>query len=319
MITKDETMLMEDRDVANQPSNSSNMQHGSKGSWKKVTFGTASGILVGAGAMYAAKALAGNDGDTSENQADTMQPEDVKVAKVSDGLSFQDAFDAARAQVGSGGVFRWNGGLYSTYKEDEWNAMSDEDKAEFAQAIRPEVRADEIVADRMSEMQPQVVVVKEQVAATQSNGTDESSEGIQMNHNAANNDVSVNTNSQQSQDINDGDVHVVGQGYVQGHQAVALDLTGNGEADVAIIDVNDNGQLDDPDVVVDKEGNMATMGQIAQAQVGQGMDDPNQYTVDEVGMTEDPNLRQTGYDDSMDSTDVDGSIMTDEADLNVLM
>jgi len=59
----------------------------------------------------------------------------------------------------------------------------------------------------------------------------------------------------------------VASGTVGGHQAAAVDLTGNGEADVMVVDANDNYQLDDPDVVVDREGNMATVGQLAQGNV----------------------------------------------------
>lgn len=325
MMTNDETQLMSGRQVANQQKENANARGGQslkkehKGSWKKITLGAVSGILVGAGAMYAANAF-GVEGGNGE-QGETSQPENVKVAKVDDDLSFQDAFDAARAQVGPGGVFRWNGGLYSTYKEDEWNAMSDDDKAEFAQAVRPEVRADEIVAERMSEAQPQVVVIKERVVATEPQQTSQQTDGdVQMAHNAVDNDAVQHTNSQQ-QDDNDGDVHVVGQGYVQGHQAVALDLTGNGEADVAIIDVNDNGQLDDPDVVVDREGNYATMGQIAQAQTGQGMDNGNDYAADNQ-TANDPTWQQTGYEDSVDtndSTGLDDTGVVDDGSLNTLM
>lgn len=323
MMTKDETKLMDGRQIVYPQYETNNESEPKKGngSWKKVTFGAASGILVGAGAMYAAKAFGDNENETPEEQAATQQPEDVKVTKVSDDLSFQDAFDAARAQVGPGGVFRWNGGLYSTYKEDEWNAMSDEDKADFAQAIRPEVRADEIVAERMSEMQPQVVVVKEQVAADTHEAVAQNSidNAQPMAHNAVDNDVAINTSSEQSQDSNDGDVHVVGQGYVQGHHAVAVDLTGNGVADVAIIDVDDSGTPTDPDVVVDREGNTATMGQIAQSQETQGQDDGYGYASDNTDPNMDPNLQQTAYDgnpdlspdmpDYMNDADVTGSIV----------
>lgn len=322
MMTNDDTRLMDGRVVASQQSKDrtadngqATAQSGNKGAWKKVTLGAASGILVGAGAMYASQAFAA-DGKDAADEAGPAQPEDVKVAKVGDDLSFQDAFDAARAQVGPGGVFRWNGGLYSTYKEDEWNAMSDDEKADFAQAVRPEVRADEIVAERMSEAQPQVVIIKEQVAAAEPRQASAQPESdVQVDHNAAGNHVAA---AQTQVDDNDGDVHVVGQGYVQGHQAVAVDLTGNGEADVAVIDMNDNGQFDDPDVVVDREGNAATLGQIAQAQAGQGQDDGNGYVSDDTDPNTDPNLQPTTYEnpdlspdmpDYMDDANVDGTLV----------
>ena len=46
-------------------------------------------------------------------------------------LSFNEAFAAARAEVGANGVFEWRGGYYGTYLSDEWSEMSDEFKQEF--------------------------------------------------------------------------------------------------------------------------------------------------------------------------------------------
>lgn len=315
MMTNEDTRLMDGREIASLQDNgrtADNDKSENNGAWKKVTFGAASGILVGAGAIYASQAFAAD----SKGEAGHVQPEDVKVAKVSDDLSFQDAFDAARAQVGPGGVFRWNGGLYNTYKEDEWNAMSDDEKADFTQAIHPEVGADKIVAERMSEAQPQVVIIREQVAVAdprQASAQPESD--VQGDHNAADNHVAAN---HPQVDNNNDDVHVVGQGYVQGHQAVAVDLTGNGEADVAIIDMNDNNQLDAPDVVVDREGHTATLGQIAQAQEAQGQDDGYGNASDDTDPGTDPNLQQATYEnpdlspdmpDYMDDASVDGTLV----------
>ena len=48
-----------------------------------------------------------------------------------DGMSFSEAFAAARAEVGAGGIFEWNGNYYGTYYEDEWKEFSDDFKQEF--------------------------------------------------------------------------------------------------------------------------------------------------------------------------------------------
>ncbi len=56
----------------------------------------------------------------------------VSLASVNtSGMSFGEAFAAARAEVGPNGVFEWNGGYYGTYYENEWADMSDEFKREF--------------------------------------------------------------------------------------------------------------------------------------------------------------------------------------------
>ena len=58
------------------------------------------------------------------------------------------------------------------------------------------------------------------------------------------------------------DVHVVGYGDIDGHLAVGYDTTHDGHTDVVIIDVDDNHELSNPDLVVDDEGNMATVSEI---------------------------------------------------------
>lgn len=317
MMTNDETMLMSGRQVANTQSKKEDTPVKAKksnGSWKKVMLGGTAGILVGAGALYATNAFGTEDSNENNANVDSQQPEDVKVAKVSDDQSFTDAFNSARAEVGPGGVFRWHGGLYSTYKEDEWNALSDEDKAEFTQAVRPEVRADEIVAERMSDD----AVHTHSTAHDMHNAA---SDDVQIvTPNSSNDGSAVNIADQQTDDPNDGDVYVVGQGYVEGHQAVALDLTGNGEADVAVIDVNDNNQLDDPDVIVDTDGNYATIGDLYQGQDVQTVDDSYAYTSDSVDTdpNTDPNFQQASYDnpdlspdmpDYMNDADVSGQLV----------
>lgn len=257
--------------------------------WKKVAVGGVSAVLLGGGALYAANAF-GNDGSGTASSDDVnvpQKPEDVKVAEVSDDMSFKDAFDAARGQIGAGGLFRWHGGLYSTYSEDEWNALSDADKNAFAEVIRPEVRADELVAERMAAAEPDVTPVKEE-AATETTAA------------ANDDDVAVVSGAHDDSNVQyadyDSDVHVVGQTYVEGHQTVALDLNGNGDADVAVIDVNDNAQLDDPDIVVDTQGNYATVGQLAQGQTVQGDDYAGGYVAENTDVSDDPNLQQAAYD-----------------------
>lgn len=57
---------------------------------------------------------------------------DIEIAKgVNDDMSFSEAFAAAREEVGPGGAFEWNGGVYGTYTASEWNQMSVSERAEF--------------------------------------------------------------------------------------------------------------------------------------------------------------------------------------------
>lgn len=64
---------------------------------------------------------------------DNMQVE--TATGVNDEMSFGEAFSAARAEVGSGGVFKWNGKLYNTFTAEEWEAMSSEEKSNFQDRV----------------------------------------------------------------------------------------------------------------------------------------------------------------------------------------
>ena len=63
-------------------------------------------------------------------------------------MTFAEAFQSARAQVGPGGVFEWHGGVYGTYTADEWNAMSAEDKAAFTRTAMSNVHPPQLSAHR---------------------------------------------------------------------------------------------------------------------------------------------------------------------------
>lgn len=56
----------------------------------------------------------------------------IEVATgVNDSMSFNEAFAAARNEVGAGGAFEWRGNVYGTYYAEEWNDMTPEAKAEY--------------------------------------------------------------------------------------------------------------------------------------------------------------------------------------------
>lgn len=238
--------------------------------WKLVTIGGVAGILMGAGLLYAgqvaAKVLSSEDKSedfTAPEQGNTSHTLEngLKVAAVNDDLSFGEAFAQARAEVGPGGVFHWHGGIYNTYSADEWNNMTLEQKHEFAQQVKPEISVDEVSTPTDANTH---VIVEHHVyhhIDSQSANEGQTSEDVQVA-------------SQQSSE-SDSDVHIVGYGEVQGHTVVGLDMNGDGLADVAIIDVDDSGDVSNPDVVVDRRGDMATIGELT------GANDPNMVTNNE--------------------------------------
>lgn len=265
-----ETTILEKRPAANEQQDTK--KEGS--AWKQVTLGGVSGILMGAGMLYAGQTYAANKEDAPEEKPeDVAAPEPgetshtlengLQVVAVNNDMSFGEAFAAARAEVGPGGVFHWHGGIYNTYSADEWNNMSVEQKHDFAQQVQPEIRPDELSTP--TDANPQVVVVhhvyhhEEAPAAPEVHQAATTTEDVQV------------VDQQTAQNFEqDGDVHIVGYANVDGHLAVGYDTTGDGQADVAIIDVDDNHELSEADIIVDNQGNAATVGEVVNA------NDPNQ-------------------------------------------
>ena len=107
--------------------------------WSHVAIGGAAGIMMGI-----AGAVVGTEGaeaaETGMNVANpTPDAAGVPVAaSVNDEMSFGEAFAAARAEVGAGGIFEWRGNLYNTYYVEEWEAMTPEEREEFYEdAVHP--------------------------------------------------------------------------------------------------------------------------------------------------------------------------------------
>lgn len=257
-----EETIIEKRPVTNGPSEKKQEES----SWKYVTLGGVPGILLGAGMLYAgqvsAQALA-TEGDVVEvvdeepteeegvveEQSDTVEPvetaslvpDSLNVAHVNDSMSFGEAFAAARAEVGPGGVFYWHGGVYGTYYADEWNAMTAEDKHEYAQRVQPAVSANDVPTP--TDEHPDIAVQEPAVDAAEAQLAQQLDENFDMGD----------------------DVHIVGYANYDDHLVVGYDTDNDGEADVAIIDLDDNFEPSPNDVIMDTAGNAATIGDLMEA------------------------------------------------------
>lgn len=246
--------------------------------WKLVTLGGVAGILMGAGSLYAGQKIT-KEVESEEGAGDVpndqIQDEKLKVADVGQGLSFGQAFAAARAEVGPGGVFYWHGGIYNTFTAEEWNSMSQTEKNDFAQQVRPEIHPNELSTP--TDANPQVVVVHHVYHHVEVHQSESNTEDVQIVGQHADNN-----------DIQDGDVHIVGYANVQGHIAVGLDMNSDGMTDVAIIDVDDNLEVSSPDLVVDRDGNMATVGEIVN-----GMSPNLEQTNNTPDITEDSSVESS--------------------------
>lgn len=217
-----------------------------KDSWKPVTIGGVTGILMGTGAMYAANAFASDDVALAEEPV-----KDLQQLTSNGSLSFRQAFDAARAELGPGGVFRWHGNIYNTYTADEWDAMSHAEKQQFAQRVHIEIPASQMKDDQLAgteTVDPDVTVVD--------------TPHVTLNDNRVLVD-NVNIVSTPA-DSDDDDIRVLGYGPVQlengqiidvkelemnGQRVAVIDVDRDGEPDFALSDSNQNRQYDEGEVI----------------------------------------------------------------------
>ena len=80
-----------------------------------------------------------NAGDIQ--QLDKPEIEGIKdfnpgfATSVDDDMTFNEAFAAARAELGPGNVFMWEGSMYGTYLKEEWDSMTDDQKADYFESL----------------------------------------------------------------------------------------------------------------------------------------------------------------------------------------
>lgn len=152
-MNNEETRLINDEPINTQtPVNSAPEKKSSKG---KAVAAAAGGFVTGAVVGGATGVMASNgDLAVSNEEVDHQEenripePEDVILAN-NEGIrfahveadSFEDAFAQAREQVGPGGAFEYNGKIYATYYDDEWNNMSSQERADFQSRVNDVVPA----------------------------------------------------------------------------------------------------------------------------------------------------------------------------------
>ena len=170
-------------------------------------------------------------------QAILANDEGIRYAHV-DADNFNDAFAQARAQVGPGGVFEYNGKLYGTYLADEWNEMTPQERADYQ--------------NRVNEIAPSHHAASNDAPAADVAGHHDSSPAV------------VNTNAEMiSAEPDDAEIRVLGVEAVQredgqvmnvalveceGDQALLVDVDNNGTIDVMLHDDNGDGQLQESEM-----------------------------------------------------------------------
>lgn len=209
--------------------------------WKNVLIGGVPGILIGS---FAAASVHPHDNgeaavEDTEVRADMVEDQDFvqgeirEALSVNDGMTYKEAFAAARAEVGPGGAFVWHGQVYGTYRGDDadWQEMSAEDRAAYSQQVLAQVHATPYTP---AANEPEIVEVSEEVSADVFEDDDE--------------EIDVHIVGADTADAIDGgsDI-VVTSGQVDGVEAVFADTDGDGEIDLVLLDVDGLGAAETPD------------------------------------------------------------------------
>lgn len=212
--------------------------------WKKAAGMAGIGAAGIAGGIGLSAMASADDAKESADLAEkhTVKPVgDVKVAEVNDDMSFSEAFASARKQVGAGGVFEWRGKQYGTYYKTEWDSMSQAEKDRYAA----------------------------NVFGTSSSKSSTTPVQEQLQHDISPEDLADNTQSPVSgedvkgelvgvQTVTDenGNPMTIVAAKINGHNSVFVDADVDGYVDVAAMDANADGVLDDNEIVTIAKGAM---------------------------------------------------------------
>lgn len=251
--------------------------------WKRVAASAGAGVLIGSVAtmfmsMGKAEAAVSSDNPTGEQDENGLShPEwvdgDIDVAtSVNDDMSFAEAFSAARNEVGAGGVFEWHGQLYGTYTANEWNNMTDAQKAEYGSHFswnKIDHAGGDVAHHSLAAGTETNDTGNVEVLAAEEHPTDQEieaeldswlahhgeghtvpepepnylaasvDEGVDLNHNVEILGVSYDSDA----DVN------VGNLTIDGQEVILVDVDGNMEFDYMGVDLNNNGILDQEEMV----------------------------------------------------------------------
>lgn len=230
---------------------------GKKISWKQVVLGGVPGVLIGATPVLFSNAASASEIEESlpEEEGSTGEGE-YRLDSVNDEMSFGEAFAAARAELGAGGVFEWRGNLYGTYTADEWNELHPEEAAEaddvdVAQTVTPEPAGEEPAAPEQGEPaaedEPAPAAEEPAVEVAEADGMPD--EPVEPAEPAGAGDDEVVILGVSNVEMEDGSEVVVGSMTVDGNEVVVIDVDNDGVFDGMIADTNGDGTIDASEVI----------------------------------------------------------------------
>ena len=249
--------------------------------WKRVGLGAA-GVAVGAGAAYAASSLSADEPTQEPQQAEQpkeeaktepkpepktepkAEPQDNPYDKMVTGEDIENFKVDGADIVGAGKTD--DGHIVVGYD------VNDDGEADIALVDKDD--SGDISA-------PDVIVASDGGQATVGEIAEAA---LQEEPNTS--EPLVTTSNVDTEGFEVEGVRIVGTDTVDDHIAVAYDTDNDDNPDIAIIDIDDSGDISAPDVVMDTEGNMATVGDIYQAAMEQNDSDAI------PAVNEDPSLAQ---------------------------
>ena len=212
--------------------------------WKKAAGMAGIGAAGIAGGIGLSAMASADDAKESADLAErhTVKPVgDVKVAEVNDEMSFSEAFASARKQVGAGGVFEWRGKQYGTYYKTEWDSMSQAEKDRYAANVFGTSSSKSSSTPEQERLQHDISP-ENFVYNSQSSVSGEDIKGEL---------VGVQTVTDEN-----GNPMTVVAAKINGHNSVFVDADVDGYVDVAAMDANNNGELEDDEIVTLAKGAM---------------------------------------------------------------
>lgn len=171
---------------------------------------------------------------------------------INDGMSFGQAFAAARAEVGPGGVFEWRGGVYGTFNAQEWNSMSPAERNEWSSHFN----WSNVTREPEQTNPGHHGSTEHETGAGEGNNGGEGNKG-EENKDGGDKDKEPKGDEHETekheyeiisvQEGEDGSISA----YVKmdGHNCVLIDRDGDGVFDVKAVDLNDDETLQDNEMM----------------------------------------------------------------------
>lgn len=259
--------------------------------WKKAAGMAGIGAAGIAGGIALSAMASGDDAEAAKKAAEEAANADkgnmvkpvgnVKVAEVNDEVSFSEAFASARKQVGAGGVFEWRGKQYGTYYKTEWDSMSQAEKDRYAANVFGTSSSKSSTTPEQEQLQHDI---------PPENLADNSQSSV------SGEDIKGELFGVQTVTDENGNPMTIVAAKINGHNSMFVDADVDGYVDVAIMDKNNNEEVELDEIVQISKGRMLVSDLVA------GLDKPQ--PVAEVPSTE--GVVPTSMEDVVMNNPLDG-------------